>query len=80
VNGVNFASVARLPFVGAFTRPHGLSLNVGRFWLSVRVAWLFRSVGSPLQCATSGQIPRVLRFLPSVRGLGRVRSFAALVG
>lgn len=46
VNGSKFALVARLSFVGAFTRPHGLALNVWRFWLSVRVAWLFARLAS----------------------------------
>lgn len=50
------------------------------FWRSVRVARLFRSVALSLQRSTMGQIPRVLRFLPSVRVLGRVWTFAALVG
>lgn len=31
VNGSKFARVARLFIRGAFTRPHGLALNMGRF-------------------------------------------------
>lgn len=65
VNGSNFGRVARLPFVGAFTRPSCFPRVLWRFWLSVRVACL-------------GGVPsvhpwRVVRVGLAIRGEGRRR-------